>query len=370
MKRPDPNDIMRKEGAAGVIRLVDNAKPSHLIVSSRDFVSSYVPPCYAIEGVLQQRRLYSLTGRTGDGKTAVKLCFARHMADGLPLAGLEVERCRVLYMAGENPDDVRARWIAMGEHMGFDPDTIDVHFAPGVFKVSEMLDAISDEVRALGGVGAVMVDTSAAYFEGDAENDNVQAGNHARMLRRLTSLLDGPCVIVGCHPTKVATNDMMLPRGGGAFLAEVDGNLTCIATDHLVEVHWAGKFRGPDFDPLSFEISSVTTERLKDSKGRTVWTAIAHPIGSARHAAIEDEARSKQDEVLLVLDQSPDYSLAQIAEALGWHSTDKEGKQTPYKMKVKRACDGLKVAKLAVTDRGKWELTDRGKKVAKRMRSG
>ena len=54
-----------------------------------------------------------------------------------------------------------------------------------------MYAQLEDEVRAVGGVGAVMVDTSAAFFEGDAENDNVQAGDHGRMLRRLTHLPGG-----------------------------------------------------------------------------------------------------------------------------------------------------------------------------------
>ena len=35
-----------------------------------------------------------------------------------------------------------------------------------------------------------------------------------------------PCVIVACHPVKNASDDNLIPRGGGAFLNEVDGNLT------------------------------------------------------------------------------------------------------------------------------------------------
>src|SRR5262245_30346659 len=84
-----------------------------LIVSSRDFVAGYTAPQYLIDGVMQQRRIYSLTGKTGDGKTALQLYIAYLLAAGSPLGKREVERCRVLYLAGENPDDVRARWLAM-----------------------------------------------------------------------------------------------------------------------------------------------------------------------------------------------------------------------------------------------------------------
>ena len=45
--------------------------------------------------------------------------------------------------------------------------------------------------------------------------------------RTLTTLPGGPCVLVLCHPIKhVSEPEQLLPRGGGAFLAEVDGNLT------------------------------------------------------------------------------------------------------------------------------------------------
>ena len=132
----------------------------------------------------------------------------------------------VIYFAGENPVDVRMRWIAMAQQMDFDVDTIDVHFIPGVFKISEMMDRIRAEIDLIGDIGLIVVDTSAAYFEGDNENDNKQQGDHARRFRSLTTMPGGPCVLVACHPPKNAGDDNLLPRGGGAFIAEMDGNLT------------------------------------------------------------------------------------------------------------------------------------------------
>ena len=94
-------------------------------------------------------------------------------------------------------------------------------------------------------------------------------GHHARhVLRPLTELHGRPCVIANTHPVKNATNDGLLPRGGGAFIAEVDGNATAVSSDSGVKMHWQGKFRGPDFAPLHFELQSVSIESLKDSKGQ------------------------------------------------------------------------------------------------------
>ena len=146
------------------------------MMTSAEFVASYVPPDYLIEGLLQRKFFYSLTGRTGAGKTAIGLLFTALVATGRVLDGRQFEQGRVLYFAGENPIDVQQRWIAMSQQMDFDVETIPVHFIPGVFKISALKEAIATEVEKLGGVALVIIDTTAAYFEGDEENDNVQAG--------------------------------------------------------------------------------------------------------------------------------------------------------------------------------------------------
>jgi len=79
----------------------------------------------------------------------------------------------------------------------------------------------------------VVVDTVAAYFEGDDDNDNVQMGNYARLLRSMTKLPGGPCVLALAHPTKRAADDDLIPKGGGPFLNEVDGNVA------LRRINWS-----------------------------------------------------------------------------------------------------------------------------------
>jgi hypothetical protein len=64
----------------------------------------------------------------------------------------------------------------------------------------------------------------------------------------------------------------------GAFLAEIDGNLIYKKDDSAIELHWQGKFRGPDFAPLAFQLRTVTHERLKDTKGRLISTVVAQVL--------------------------------------------------------------------------------------------
>ena len=277
-----------------------------LIKSSAQFVAGFVPPDYLVDGLLQRRFVYSFTGLTNAGKTNFTLRLAICVDQGRPLGSMPVEKGRVLYLAGENPDDVRMRWIALGEHVGFDLETSHVFFIPGVFGIEAMKERITQEVEDLGGVALVVIDTSAAYFTvcGKDENDNVEMGKWGRMLRSLTELPGGPCVIANCHPTQKAQRDNLLPRGGGAFINEMDGNLTCKGTEERVStVHWQGKFRGPDFPAITFQMDTVTVEALKDSKGRLIPTVIARLISDKEEQDAAMKTRNDEDDVLIYLHQ-------------------------------------------------------------------
>jgi hypothetical protein len=47
----------------------------------------------------------------------------------------------------------------------------------------------------------------------------------------------------------------------------------------VATLHWQGKFRGPDFAPVPFQLVTAMSEAIKDSKkGRTIPTIIAKPM--------------------------------------------------------------------------------------------
>jgi RecA-family ATPase len=335
------------------------------ILSSADFVRSFSPPDYAIDGIAQTGFLYSVTASTGTGKTAILLLISALAALGQPLGSREVKKGRVLYFAGENPDDVGMRWIGAAHHMGFDPAAIDVHFVPGTFDIASLIAEVDSAVAAIGGVDLVIIDTSAAYFNGTDENSNVDMGKHARNLRTLTTLPGAPCVLVACHPTKSADQSNLLPRGGGAFLAEVDGNLVCIRTETgTVKLHWQGKHRGPDFDPVMFDLETVTAPMLKDSRGRDVPTVLASVVPEGEVTRRQVESRRDEDDVLLVVEREPKLSQAKIAEALGWK--DHEGKV--HKRRAQSALESLRRDGMLDLTRSGYVLTRKGNEAVSDVR--
>jgi 5S rRNA maturation endonuclease (ribonuclease M5) len=373
----DISDYLKSHSREQLDALLEQAGPPpkpttlvpHMILSSAEFVAGFVPPDYVMNGVLQRRFLYALTGKTGSGKTAIMLLLAAHIDMTRPIGDREVEKGKVLYLAGENADDVRMRWIAMAQQLGFELDESGVFFIPGAFKISETLDRVRAEIERIGEVALIIVDTRAAFFEGDAENDNVQFGNHARLLRKLIDMPGLPCVIVACHPIKNADDGNLLPRGGGAFLNEIDGNLTARTDAGSVEVSTQGKFRGPDFTPLHFQLRTVTHERLKDSKGRLIPTVVASPLSERGREDIARVARSKEDDLLIALLDPANCrkSHTELARHLGWTMSDGQ----PYRVMVSRMLKNLQKEKLLKIDRrGVISLTKEGQKEGEQACSG
>ena len=150
----------------------------------------------------------------------------------------------------------------------------------------------------------------------------------------------------------------------GAFLAEVDGNLVAIkdGSTLLVEVTTHGKFRGPDFAPLTFKLIPAQCPKLIDSKGRLVWSIYAQAVSNAEQEMLKGIGHMEQDMVLRVMLERPGYSLTEIARHLGWLT----GKGEVNKQKVHRLMMKLQKTGLVKQRRDeRYILTKSGEEAAK-----
>ena len=113
----------------------------------------------------------------------------------------------------------------------------------------------------------------------------------------------------------------------------------------------------PQFEQFSIKLVAGTSEKLKDTKGRLITTVTAEPITDEDKSVFEDIGRNKQDDLLLMMQNSPGLSLAEYAEALGW--LNKNGK--PNKNMSQRIMTGLAKDKLVAKNRREqYELTKKG----------
>jgi hypothetical protein len=275
---------------------------------------------------------------------------------------LEVEQGNVLYLAGENPHDVRKRWVRLCQSMKLDADKAEAYFIDGVLPISKLRAQLIAAANKRGPFALVVIDTFAAYFEGDEENANVEMARTARLMRSLSAILGNPTVLILCHPVKNANLDNLVPRGGGAFLAEIDGNFVCTKQDgDIVNFHWQVKLRGGDFAPIPFKIEVSALDNLKTKKGKAVYTVTARPIDAKEREQNEDLSRIRQNELLGAMKREPGASLTELAKALGWAYKSGE----PNKTLTNRTMQELAARNLVKkVEGGNWGLTSAGKKVA------
>ena len=79
------------------------------ILDTPAFLATFTMPDYLVDGIIQRGRLHALTSPTGHGKTAVALFLACMMATARNIGALEVTQGNILFLAGENPDDLCVR---------------------------------------------------------------------------------------------------------------------------------------------------------------------------------------------------------------------------------------------------------------------
>jgi len=321
-----------------------------------DFCREYVPLAYAVEPLLRTSALYTLTARTGHGKTAFLIVAALAIATGRPdILGLDVARGRVAFLTFENPDDVRMRFMIAAYLLNIDLDEIansivvlDIRIKPEevLVKLQKLADADPFTL--------VIVDTFAAFFDGNDTNDATQGGEFMRRLRPLTKIAGLPTVVVAAHPIKNASDDNLLPYGSGAILNEVDGNLTLwkLSATGFVSLHWQGKLRGIDFDPVMFRFEEASSPDLLDAKGRQFMLPTMRPV-SREAAEQRDKAESNSEIALLrAIASDPEATQAEWGRVIGRTKGPVNTKLQKLR-KLKFVEEGLG---------GKWKLTPKGQK--------
>jgi hypothetical protein len=285
---------------ASMAELRGKAGAASLFKSIADFCREYQPLAYVVESIVRSGSLYTLTAKTGHGKTGLLTAVAfAVVTDRADILGRSVEAGRVAYLAFENPDDVRMRLMLTAYRFGIVVDDIrdrvvvlDRRMGP------EEVCAELQKLSAAEPFRLVVGDTLASWFDGKDVNDAVQGGEFMRRVRPITRLAGAPSVIVAAHPRKDAQAESLIPYGSGAILNEVDGNLAMWKADNVAHLHWQGKIRGLDFQPVPFKFELCSSPDVLDVKGRQVQIPVCVPMSPE---AAEDRTAGGGARNLIVL---------------------------------------------------------------------
>jgi AAA domain len=346
-----------KGKAADTPKADDKPKPPSIVIGAGSFMSAYAPLSYPLDGILPSGSLYGLTARQGTGKTAFMQAAA--LAVGMnraALIGVDVTPGRVAYVTIENPDDFRMKLAVACYIHGISYAEIETRIAivQGRDTPEQIVDGLKLDAEANGAFTQVCFDTFQAGFSAagaGAFNENQDVLAYVTRLRPLTTLPGFPGVLVAFHPIKNATEEDLLPYGGGAIMNEIDGNLTLWKNGQIKLGH--NRVRGPEFEPRYFRIEKLSCPDIVDNKGRQILLPVMRP--STEMAAEERTAQEGNSQMAL---------LKAMIE-------DPKGTQRDWAMKIgKRASSvgfflkRLEKERLVRKVLDKWKVTPTGQKAA------
>jgi len=178
----------------------------------------------------------------------------------------------------------------------------------------------------------VLVDTSAAYFEGADENDKRAAGRPCPPPAKLTDLPGGPCVLLRVTDQRTPPT-ITCSHARGGFVAEMTQSYRKPKRPARSRCIGRPSSAGPDFAPLSFQLQTVTHEAaLKTPRADRCRTVVALIFRTSlnkkwrpRHDRGERSAQSPR--------RSPErVAPPRLAKLAGWKMRDGQ----PYRC----ACAG------------------------------
>jgi hypothetical protein len=209
------------------------------------------------------------------------------------------------------------------------------------------------DAREHGPFVVVFIDTWQAFFDGKDSSKPVEAVEFTRRFRPFARLPGNPAVVLATHPVKNASNDDLIPYGGGSILNEIDGNFTLSRQPSgLVAFGWLGKLRGLDFEPPLYRIENKTSPGIVNVKGDLVQIPVVLPTSQGEAEDREADVANRDVKVLRVMAENPLAGERALALAAGMS-----------RGAVQRALAKLARNKPAFVRKelGKWLITKAGK---------
>jgi hypothetical protein len=171
-----------------------------------------------VKGLLDQGTASVVFGDSNVGKSFVVLDMAFHISTGRPWAGMKTFKTRVAYLVAEGGSGINRRVLALMNRYG---EAGDIHFliAPiNLWNSPLDLKEIVEGIRALGGVGLVVIDTVSRALAGGDENSSEAMGAFVSNMTKIQ--LATRAHVLGVHHS--GKNASRGARGWSGLKAAVD----------------------------------------------------------------------------------------------------------------------------------------------------
>lgn len=170
-----------------------------------------------IKHVLPKRALTVVYGAPGSSKSFFVLDMVAHVCRGLQWRQHRTKHSRALYVVAEGAEGFRTRLAAYQQHHGVTLD--DLYVRPGGFLLADHALELAQQVKDLGDIGVIVIDTLAAVTPGANENTSEDMGRAIAAANLMTQTC-GAAVILIHHANKQGEL-----RGWSGLLAAADNTI-------------------------------------------------------------------------------------------------------------------------------------------------
>lgn len=323
---PRADDALDREG---VVNFPATTKPA-LALSDLQAVyfgeGTILPPPALVKDTLPKDGIAIIGGQSGAGKTFIVCNLAVALASEAPFFGRRVkERVGVAILAAEGAATLPSRMKVAAEAV-VESDRLPIAHTPTglnlldkkvVVRVIKHLQEVDERFRNDFGVrlGAIFIDTLAAAFDLEDENNNAEASKAIRRMRSIGGAVNA--VVVGVHHYgKDKTTGL---RGASAWRAGADAIISVLAdrdelTGQVSNRSLAlAKSRAGEEGPIApFELKGVLIG--KDEDGDAVTSCVVVPsLHRAGELIITTERKKSESAAVVRLTESESGEVTKTA---------------------------------------------------------
>ncbi|MCC7035725.1 MAG: AAA family ATPase [Alphaproteobacteria bacterium] len=251
-----------------------------------------------IKGLLDRGGMSVVYGDSNCGKTFLAIDICLHIALGRSWCRLKVQRGRALYVAAEGGLGIYERLRAFQNHKGIMGPPLHVIPATVDFRSAQRdVDEIISEVKLLGGVEIIVIDTLARAISGGDENSSMDMGAFIRCIDRLRQAT-GAHVMIIHHTGKIEARGA---RGHSSLRAATDTEIAVTKSkESIVELEVTKQRDGRIGGKLSFTLEVVSLGR--DEDGENITSCVLLPMTITDVSKNTLPSRGNKQRALSVLD--------------------------------------------------------------------
>jgi hypothetical protein len=258
----DDFDVLPEEEADPRGRDLGPVRKTHFPLLTPGQFLKRKPLQWIVRGLLPRAGLAVIFGASTAGKTFFTLDLVLAISRGVEWAGRRVTQGRGVYIVAEGAEGFRNRIQAYCEFHDVDPDSLAVHVlpaAPTLMDKAEVKELILD-LKTLGPLDYVVIDTYARVMVGGNENDAKDAGvmvDHCARIHKHTGAM-----VILVHHSGVNTEGRA--RGSSVLKAAADVEIEVLRTREYRAAKVAKMKDGDDSGEFRFNLHTITLGQNED----------------------------------------------------------------------------------------------------------